>query len=205
MDIIIPGPSGVHVSSSTRVEPSTLNLNPFRIIPSPAGLVQQARLLKEKVFVLDPDGALISTQQYTDKIVEDVGDDDDFKSEAWFSATNYVNTFGGTVTGCLGDVNNFLKNEKLEQVVGIVKSCSLNVLGDLNVTMKDLLGTIPRIIHHKVIGKGGYGKDITVGATMILPNVSVFSPNPSKHYLNITMRNVVEVFHKETVLGNDSG
>nr|GFA23843.1 hypothetical protein [Tanacetum cinerariifolium] len=129
---IIPGPLGVvHVSSSTRVEPSTSNLNPVRIILSPA-----------------------------DKVVEDVSDDDDFKSAASVSATNYVNTFGGTVTGCLGD---------------------------------------------KVIGKGGYGKDITVGAAMILKNVSVCSPNPSKHYLNITMRNVVEVFRKDTVLVNDSG
>nr|GEV12704.1 hypothetical protein [Tanacetum cinerariifolium] len=200
---IMPGPSGVvHVSSSTRVEPSTLNLNPVRIIP---GLVQQARLLKEKVFILDPDGALMSTKQYMDKVVEGVGDDDDFKSAACLSATNYVNTFGATVTGCLGNVDNFLKNEKLEQVVGIVKSCSPNMLGDLNVTMKDLSGTIPETIHHKVIGKGGYGNDITVGAAMILTNVSVFSSNPSKHYLNITMRNVVEVFRKDTVLGNGSG
>nr|GEV48551.1 mitochondrial import receptor subunit TOM40-1-like [Tanacetum cinerariifolium] len=87
-----------------------------------------------------------------DKVVEDVGDDDDFKSATWVSATNYVNTFGGTVTGCLGDVNNFLNNGKLELVVGIVKSCSSNMLGDLNVTMKDLSSTIPRTIHHKVIG-----------------------------------------------------
>nr|GEU60288.1 hypothetical protein [Tanacetum cinerariifolium] len=136
---IIPGPLGVvHVSSSTCVEPSTSNLNRIRIIPGPAGLVQQARLLKEKIFILDPDGALMSTQQYMDKVVKDVGDDDDFKSAAWVSATNYVNTFGGTVTGCLGDVDNFLKNGKLEQVVGIVKSCSPNMLGNLNVTLKDL-------------------------------------------------------------------
>nr|GEW75251.1 hypothetical protein [Tanacetum cinerariifolium] len=167
---LMPGPSGVvHFSNSTRVEPSTSNLNPVRIIPGPAGLVQQAKLLKEKVFILDPDGALMSTQQYMDKVVEDVGDDDDFK------------------------------------IVGIVKSCSPNMLGDLNVTMKDLSGTIPGTIHHKVIGKGGYGKDITVGPVMILTNVSVFSPTPSKHYLNITMRNVVEVFRKDTVLGNGSG
>nr|GEW68860.1 hypothetical protein [Tanacetum cinerariifolium] len=203
---IIPGPSGVvHVSSSTRVEPSTSNLNLVRIIPGPAGLIQQGRLLKEKVFILDPDGDLMSIQQYMDKVVEDVGDDDDFKSSAWVSATNYVNTFGGTVTGCLGDVDNFLKNEKLEQVVGIVKSCSLNMFGDLNMAMKDLSGTIPETIHHKVIGKGGYGKDITVGAAMIQTNFSVFSPYPSKHYLNITMRNMVDVFHKDTVLGNGSG
>nr|GEX44506.1 hypothetical protein [Tanacetum cinerariifolium] len=168
---IITGLLGVvHVSSSTRVEPSTSNLNPVRIIPCPAGLVQQAKLLKEKVFILDLDGALTSTQQYMDKVVEDVGDDDDFKSAAWVSATNYVNTFGGTVTGSLGDVNNFLKNGKLELVVGIVKSCSPNMLNDLNVTMKDFSGTIPGTIHHKVIGKGGYGKDIIVGAAMILTN-----------------------------------
>nr|GFA32295.1 hypothetical protein [Tanacetum cinerariifolium] len=168
-------------------------------------LVQQARLLKENVFILNPYGALMSTQQYMDKVVEDVGDDDDFKSAACVSATNCVNTFGGTVTGCFGDVNNFLKNRKLELVVGIVKSCSPNMLDDLNMTMKDLSGTIPGKIHHKVIGKGGYGNDITVGAAMILTNVSVFSPNPSKHYLNITMRNVVEVFRQDTVFKNGSG
>ncbi|GKE10963.1 hypothetical protein Tco_1414514, partial [Tanacetum coccineum] len=100
------GPSCVvQLFSSTRVEPSTTTLNPVRIIPGPACLVQQARLLKEKVFIPDPDGALMSTQQYMDKVVED----DDFKSPAWVSATNYANAFCGTVTGCLGDVDNFLK------------------------------------------------------------------------------------------------
>ncbi|GKB31693.1 GPCR kinase [Tanacetum coccineum] len=118
---------------------------------------------------------------------------------------NYVNAYGGTVTGCLGDIENFLKNGKLDQVVAIVKSCSPNVLGDLTVTMKDLSGTIPRTINQKVIDEGGYRKDITVGAAMILVNVSVFAPKPSKHYLNITMRNMVEVFCKDTVPGSGSG
>ncbi|GKB33039.1 transposase, MuDR, MULE transposase domain protein [Tanacetum coccineum] len=185
---IIPGPAGiVQLSSSTRVEPSPSTLNSVRIIPSPAGLVQQARLLKEKLFILDSDGALMSTQQYMNKVFEDVGEDDDFKSPAWVSATNYSNAFCGTVTGCLGDVDNFLKKKKLEQVVAIVNSCSPNMLGGLNVTLKDLSGTIPETIHRKVIGEGGYKKDITVGAAMILANVSVFTPKPSQHYLNITM------------------
>nr|GEX16317.1 transposase, MuDR, MULE transposase domain protein [Tanacetum cinerariifolium] len=82
----------------------------------------------------------MSTQQYMEKVVEDVGEDDDFKSAAWISTINYVNAFGGTVTGCLGDVDNFLKKGKLEQILGIVKSCSPNMLGDLNVTLKDLSG-----------------------------------------------------------------
>ncbi|GJY93659.1 hypothetical protein Tco_0509441 [Tanacetum coccineum] len=40
---------------------------------------------------------------------------------------------------------------------------------------------------------------------MILANVSVFTPKPSQHYLNITMRNVIEVFRKDTVLKSGSG
>ncbi|GJW87468.1 hypothetical protein Tco_0162808 [Tanacetum coccineum] len=173
---IIPGHAGiVQLSSSTRVEPSSSTSNTVRIIPGPAGLVQRAKLLKENVFILDPDGVLMATQEYMQKVVEDV------------------------------DIENFLKNEKLDQVVAIVKSCSPNVLGDLTVTMKDLLGTIPGTISHKVIDEGGYGKDVTVGAAMILVNVSVFTPKPSKHYLNITMRNMVEVFRKDTIPESGSG
>ncbi|GKD38401.1 GPCR kinase [Tanacetum coccineum] len=103
------------------------------------------------------------------------------------------------------DIKNFLKNRKIDQVVAIVRSCSPNAISDLTVTMKDLSGIIPETIHYKVIGDGGYGKNITVGAALILANVSVFSPTPSMHYLNITMRNVVKVFRKDTIPGSDSG
>nr|GEX91825.1 hypothetical protein [Tanacetum cinerariifolium] len=198
---IIPGPAGiVQLSGSTCVEPSSSTPNPVRIILGSAGVVQRAKLLRENIFILDSDEALMSTQEYMQKVVEDVGEDDDFNSGAWFSDTNYVIATGGTVTGYLGDINNFLKKGKLEQVVVIIKSCSPHALGDLNVTMKDLSGTIPETVHHKVIGEGGYAKDITMGATMIFVNVSVFTPKPSEHYLNITMRNVVKVFRKDTVL-----
>nr|GEZ05936.1 F-box domain-containing protein [Tanacetum cinerariifolium] len=157
------------LSSSTRIEPSSSTSNPVRIIPGLAGLVQRAKLLKENVFILDPDGALMSSQEYMHKVVEDVGEDADFNGGAWVSATNYVIAFDGIVTGCWGDIDNFLKKGKLEQVVAIVKSCYPNALGDLNVTLKDVSG-----------------------AAMILANVSVFTPKPSEHYFNITKRNVVE-------------
>ncbi|GJR33549.1 transposase, MuDR, MULE transposase domain protein [Tanacetum coccineum] len=184
-------------SSSAHVEPSPYTPNPVTIIPGPAGV--RAKLLKENVFILDPDGALMLTQEYMQKVVEDVGEDADFNSGAWVIATNYVSAFGGTVTECLRDIDNFLKKGKLEQVVAIVKSCSPNALGDLNVTLKDLSGTVPGTIHYKVLDVGSYEKDITVGVAMILANVSVFTHKPSKHYLNITKRNVVEVFRKDTV------
>ncbi|GJW36797.1 hypothetical protein Tco_0059717 [Tanacetum coccineum] len=64
--------------------------NPVRIIPGPAGIVQQAKLLKEKVFILDSDGALMSTQEYMQKLVEDVVEDDDFNSGAWVVANCQV-------------------------------------------------------------------------------------------------------------------
>ncbi|GJX26589.1 hypothetical protein Tco_0232885 [Tanacetum coccineum] len=115
----------------------------FKIILGSAGIVQQAKLLKEKVLILSSDGALMSTQEYIQKVVKDVGEDDDFKSGPWVSATNYVNTNGGTVNGYLGDIKNFLKNGKLDQVDAIVKSCSPNAIGDLTLTMKDLTSTIP--------------------------------------------------------------
>ncbi|GKG55080.1 GPCR kinase, partial [Tanacetum coccineum] len=70
---------------------------------------------------------------------------------------------------------------------------------------KDLSGTIPGTIHYKVIGDGGYGNDITVRATMILDNVLVITHKPSKHYLNISKRNVVKVFRKDSVPRSDSG
>ncbi|GKB64031.1 transposase, MuDR, MULE transposase domain protein [Tanacetum coccineum] len=175
------------------------------IIPDPAGIVQQAKLLKERDILLGWDGAVMLTQEYMQKVVEDADEDDDFNSGAWVSATNYVNAFSGTVTGCLGDVDNFLKMRKLEHVVAIVKSYSPNMFGDLNVTLKDLSGTIPETIHYKVLDVGSYEKDINVGAAMILANVIVFTPKLSHHYLNIIMRNVIEVFRKDTVFGSGSG
>nr|GEY57599.1 hypothetical protein [Tanacetum cinerariifolium] len=140
---IIPGPAGVvQLSSNIRAEPYPSTSNPVRIIPGPAGIVQEAKLLKEKVFILDTYGALMSTQKYMQKIIEDVGEDNDFNSETYNTLNNASQSHG----------------------------------------------------------YGGYGKDITVGVAMILKNVFVFTPKPSVHYLNITMRNVVEVFRKDTVL-----
>ncbi|GJR02206.1 probable transmembrane ascorbate ferrireductase 4 [Tanacetum coccineum] len=138
-------------SSSARVEPSPYTPNPVRIIPGPAGLVQRAKQLKENVFILDPDGALMSTQEYMQKVVEDVGEDSDFNSGAWISATNYVLSTGGTIS---------------------------------------------RV---QYVGQYTYGKDIHVGAAMILANVSVFTLKQSEHYLNITKKNVVKVFQGRAV------
>ncbi|GJY55906.1 RNA-directed DNA polymerase, eukaryota [Tanacetum coccineum] len=195
------------ITATTTQNPAVDNFEekPVRIIPVLMGIVQLAKLRKQSDIHEGGDESVLSTKEYMKKVVEDVGEDEDFKSGSWVSATEYVNANGGIVSGCLGDINNFLKNGKLEQIVAIIKSCTPNALGDLTVTMKDISCIIPGAIHHKVINEGGYGKDITVGSALILANVSVFSPKPSMHYLNITMRNVVKIFYKDSVPVNGSG
>ncbi|GJW31917.1 hypothetical protein Tco_0949338 [Tanacetum coccineum] len=149
-----------------------------RIILGPTGIVQLAKIHKQSDIHEGGDDSVLSIQEYMKQVVED----EDFKN-----------------------IKTFLKNGKLEQVVEIIKSCSPNALGDLKVTVKGLSGTLPGSIHYKVINEGGYGNEITVGSAIILANVSVFSPNPSMHYLNITKKNVVKVFYKDFIPGNGSG
>ncbi|GKD97657.1 ribonuclease H-like domain-containing protein [Tanacetum coccineum] len=154
---------------------------PVRIIPGPAGIVQLAKIHKQSDIHEGRDDTVLLTQEYMKQVIDDVGEDEDFNSGSW--------------------------NGKLEQVVAIIKSCSSNALGDLKVTVKNLSGTLAGSIHYKVIneGVGGYGKEITIGSAIILANVLVFYPNPSMHYLNITKKNMVKVFHKDLVPGNGSG
>ncbi|GKC82429.1 transposase, MuDR, MULE transposase domain protein [Tanacetum coccineum] len=125
-------------------------------------------------------------------------DDSDLLLTPVLSAIDYVNVDGGIMTGCFGDVKKFLKNGKLEKVIAVIKSCTPNALGDLTVTLKDLSGKIPITIHYKVLTEERFAKAITVGAALILHNVFVFSPKQSTHhYLNITKKNMVKVFHKD--------
>ncbi|GJW40763.1 hypothetical protein Tco_0066608 [Tanacetum coccineum] len=153
-------------------------VEPIRILPSPAGIVQTAKLRN-----------LIDTRE---------GEDDDFTCAPRLSAIHYVNVDGGIVMGCFGDVKKFLKNGKLEKIVAVIKSCTPNALGDLTVTLKDLSGIISGTIHYKVLIKERLAKAFTIGAALILHNVSVFSPKQSNHhYLNITKKNMVKVFHKD--------
>ncbi|GJX72832.1 hypothetical protein Tco_0311427 [Tanacetum coccineum] len=138
------------------------------IIPGPAGIVQTAKIHKIVDTQKGGEESVMSTQEYIRKVIEDVGEDDDFTLALWLSVVEYVNFDGGIVTGCFGDVKKFLKNGKLEKVVAVIKSCTM------------------------------FAKAITVGAALILHNGSVFSPKQSTHhYLNITKKNMVKVFHKD--------
>nr|GEW22776.1 hypothetical protein [Tanacetum cinerariifolium] len=170
----------------------------IRIIPGPVDIVQTAKLRKLAYTREGREETVMSTQEYIRKVIEDVGEDADFTRTSWLSVLEYVNVDGGIVTGCFGDVKKFLKNRILEKVVAVIKSCTPNALGDLTITLKDLSGIISGTIHYKVLTEERFTKAITVEAALILHNVSVFSPKQSTHhYLNITKKNMVKVFHKD--------
>ncbi|GJW76724.1 hypothetical protein Tco_0138406, partial [Tanacetum coccineum] len=145
------------------------------IIPGPVGIVQTVKLHKIADTRESGEESVMSTQEYIRKVIEDVGEDDDFTRASWLSVLDYVNVDGGIVTGCFKDVKKFLKNGKLEKVVAVIKSYTPNVLGDFTVTLKDLSGTIFGTIHYKVLTVESFTKAITVGAALILHNVFVFS------------------------------
>ncbi|GKA60624.1 hypothetical protein Tco_0760031 [Tanacetum coccineum] len=165
---------GVGISNSLSESDKHTSLGEQVIIPSPAGIVRTAKLCKLADTQKGGEESVMSTQEYIKKVIEDVGEDDDFTRALWLSMLDY-----GTV------------NE-------VIKSCTSNALGDLTIRLKDLSGTISGTIHYKVLTAERYAKVITIGAALILHNVSVFSPKQSTHhYLNITKKNMVKVFHKD--------
>ncbi|GKC25933.1 reverse transcriptase domain-containing protein [Tanacetum coccineum] len=136
---------------------------------------------------------------YISELIEDVSEDDHFMRGPWLSVVVYLHGEGVIAYGCLGDMKTYCENRKLERVIGVVMTCTPNALGDMTVTLKDPSGTMGGSIHYKVFQQEeGYARSIKVGVVLILRNVSVFTPKPSNHYLNITLRNVVKVFDKDT-------
>ncbi|GKE27699.1 hypothetical protein Tco_1443083, partial [Tanacetum coccineum] len=149
-----------------------------KIIPASAGIVQATKCLKRSDFREGGQEGVIPTQEYIRKLIEDVGDDDDFTRVLWVSAVEYVNSKGSIASGSFGDMKTNCQNGKFSNVVVVIKS---------------------------FLTEGVYGNVITIGATLILHNVSVCSPKSSAHYLNLTLRNIIMNFPKYAVTGNASG
>ncbi|GJS23056.1 reverse transcriptase domain-containing protein [Tanacetum coccineum] len=171
-----------------------------RIIPGPAGILQREMLQKNTDVMEVGHENVMPTQEYVRKISEDVSEDDHFTLDPWVSAIVYLHGEGVMASGCLGDMKKYCKNGKLELVVGIVMSCTPNSLGDMTITLKDPSGIMGGTIYYKVFKQeDGYAKSIKVGSVLILRNVFVFTLKPSKHYLNITIKNIVKVFDNDAI------
>ncbi|KAG2664679.1 hypothetical protein I3760_16G094200 [Carya illinoinensis] len=183
--------------------PSPLASSP-RLIPGPAGAVQSAMLRRNRhnQSLLDGEERPVPTQEYLRRVVESGNpdeDDDDFACNPWLCALDFISREGkGTATAPLSSIKNGVNGERVAQVIAIIKSSTQNGLGDMMVTLKDPTGTIGASIHHKVFTEGEFGKDISVGAVLVLQKVAVFSPSRSTHYMNVTLSNLVKVISKDS-------
>ncbi|GJS44172.1 copia protein [Tanacetum coccineum] len=147
------------------------------------------------------------TQQYIRKRnFDDVREDDDFQCSPWVKALEFMNDREEIRGGCFGDIESYLKKGKLEIVVAIITSCKPNVLGDMNVTLKYPSVTMSSTINYKVLSsEDGYAKDIKVGYGLILRNVSVFCDKSKNYALNITIKSLVKIIKKDTVVEDADG
>lgn len=185
------------------------------LIPGPAGAVQVAirRKMNKDPKSFDEQGEPIPTQEFICKAAEEPDwDDKDFSEDPWVSAVDYIRRQGLLSNGgkAIGTPLSEIKSVccswgKVDQVVAIVKTCTPNGLGDIMVTLKDPTGTIDASVHRKVISESEFGRDIRVGAVVILNKVAVCAPSRSSRYLNITLKNISKVITKDTpVLPNES-
>ncbi|KAJ4757087.1 hypothetical protein LUZ62_067462 [Rhynchospora pubera] len=163
-----------------------------RLIPGPAGAVQAAtRRIKRR------DGADTGSPR------EEIGGgsmdldgpvDDDFNLHSWIYAMRFL----GRETHSVSPIASIktIKITRIPLVVGLVKSCTPNGLGDLLLTLKDQTGTISASIHHNALLEGTLQSEMAVGCVLILQQVVVFSPARSIQYLNVTKDNVVKLIGK---------
>ncbi|KAH9801691.1 nuclear localized protein 1 [Citrus sinensis] len=192
------------------------NSNPFlspcsktqkHLVPGPARAVQSAMQHKTLMGMsVGVNEEPIPTQEFIRRAVEDAGlEDEDFSQNPWLFAVDFVRSQGlvgvdGVAIGTpLSQIKNGMINgDRVSQIVAIVKSTTPNGLGDMMATLKDPTGTIDASIHRRVLTEGELGKDLSVGAVLILHKVAVFSPSRSACCLNITVSNIVKVISKDT-------
>ncbi|GJT14990.1 hypothetical protein Tco_0873696 [Tanacetum coccineum] len=106
-----------------------------RIIPGPTGILQKVLLRKNTDVMAGGHDNIMTTQEYIKKVNEDVSEDDVFTLGPWLRAIVYLHDEGVIAAGCLGDVEKYCINGKLEIVVGVVMSCTPNALGDMTITL----------------------------------------------------------------------
>lgn len=135
--------------------------------------------------------AEISTQEYIRRVEEDDGEE--FSRNPWILALDFLRRDGLVDATSLRDVKQCMSSERIDKVVAIVKSCKLNGLGDMMVTLKDPTDTVGASVHRKVLGTGDFRKLIAVGSVLILQKVVAFYSSCASCYLNITKSNVVKV------------
>lgn len=124
-------------------------------------------------------------------------EDDDFNRDPWTCMyqeflKNVPLTMRYTIIRAHSEaIQQTLDHGKVPCLCALVKAFSLKE-ADASVLLKDPTGEIHGTLHRKVLED--YQTDLAPGAGLILKHVSVFSPAPRKHYLNITPGNILQIY-----------
>ncbi|MQL72743.1 hypothetical protein Taro_005147, partial [Colocasia esculenta] len=103
--------------------------------------------------------------------------DEDFSQNPWLCALDFLGGSGdASLPHPISSVKSLGSASRVPKLMGIVKSCKPNGLGDLFVTLKDPTGTIGASVHRKVLTEGNLGGDLSVGCVLILKQVSRLKP-----------------------------
>ncbi|CAL9108036.1 unnamed protein product [Musa textilis] len=188
----VPSPSPPFVHRSAK-EPSPLSAITTPLIPGPAGAVQAA--MRRQSASARRDSPLSDDHRMDDRGMDLDEEDGDFKLNPWLCALEFLGEDCDLVWPI--DSIKTRATARVPQVVGIVKSCSPNGLGNLFLTLKDPTGSIGASIHHGVFSDCNLDGDITVGCALILKQVVAFCPARSIRYLNATSKNVVKLINKD--------
>ncbi|BBN14003.1 hypothetical protein MPTK1_6g08110 [Marchantia polymorpha subsp. ruderalis] len=164
---------------------------PYRI-PGPAGALQ-------KNFRKRTAHGLFKTRRLSNDSASQ-SDTADFMEGPWIAAMDFLDSGGSTplqqvMISALKSSSKHL--EYIPEVVAIIKTVVPNGFGDVSVVLKDPTGTVNGCIHRSVLTESKYSHRFVPGAVLILRKVTVFSPNPYAHYVNITKQNVYKVFGSE--------
>ncbi|KAG6543028.1 hypothetical protein Mapa_015524 [Marchantia paleacea] len=173
---------------------------PYRI-PGPAGTFQ-------KNFRKRTAHGSFKTRRISNESASQ-SDTADFLEGPWIAAMDFLDSGGSkplqqVMISALKSSSKHL--EFIPELVAIIKTVVPNGFGDVSVVLKvkhlnswqgDPTGTVNGCIHRSVLTESKYSHGFVPGAVLILRKVTVFSPNPYAHYLNITKKNVYKVFGSE--------
>ncbi|KAL0919102.1 hypothetical protein M5K25_011175 [Dendrobium thyrsiflorum] len=163
------------------------------LIPGPAGAIQAAMRRRSAAA---SSKRLLPEEEGSDDLDLCVNEEDgDFKLNPWLYSLSFLGQSKDSNLPYPISLINAQRSatQRIPQVVGIVKSCTPNGLGDFSITLKDPTGTIGAAIHRKVLSEGNICREISVGCVFILKQVVALCPAHSSCYLNITLKNVVKV------------
>jgi len=124
-------------------------------------------------------------------------EDDDFNRDPWTCMhQDFLKNVPLAKRYTIIKVYNEAIQQRLEQgkvpcLCALVKAFSLTE-ADASVLLKDPTGEIHGTLHRKVMED--FQAELAPGAGLILKHVSVFSPAPRKHYLNITPGNILQIY-----------